>query len=71
MKNDLTNQAACRSQVIMGAVAIGLGLLFLLDNLDIWDFRRAVAFWPTVLIVIGFVKLWIRARRPATCSAAR
>lgn len=57
MRNDLRTKSLS-SQVIMGAVAIGLGLLFLLDNLDIWNFRRAVEFWPTVFIVIGFIKIW-------------
>ena len=45
------------SQVILGAFVVGLGVLFLLDNLDIWDFRRAVSFWPTVFILFGVVKL--------------
>lgn len=57
MRNDLRTKSLS-SQVIMGAVAIGLGLLFLLDNLDIWNFRRAVEFWPTVFIVIGLIKIW-------------
>jgi hypothetical protein len=45
------------SQIILGAFVIGLGVLFLLDNLDILDFHRAFAFWPTVFILLGVVKL--------------
>ncbi len=45
-------------QVIFGVIAIGFGALFLLDNLDIWNFRRFVSFWPMVLIVFGLVKIY-------------
>lgn len=57
MKSDITNRSLS-SQVIMGAIAIAFGIVFLLDNLDIWDFRHAIHFWPTILIVIGLVKMW-------------
>lgn len=46
------------SQVILGIIVIALGLLFLLDNLGIWDFHRAIQFWPMVLIVVGTVKMF-------------
>lgn len=45
------------SQVLLGVMAIALGVLFLLDNLDIIDFRHALPFWPLVLIVVGVVKM--------------
>ena len=45
------------SQVILGVFVIGLGLLFLLDNLNIFAWRRMFSFWPTVFILIGAVKL--------------
>lgn len=57
MKSDVTNRSLS-SQVIMGVIAIAFGIVFLLDNLDIWDFRHAIHFWPTILIVIGLVKIW-------------
>ncbi|HEY0061359.1 MAG TPA: DUF5668 domain-containing protein, partial [Telluria sp.] len=44
-------------QVILGVFVIGIGILFLLDNLNIFDFHRAVSFWPAVFILIGVVKL--------------
>lgn len=45
------------SQVLLGMLAIGLGILFFLDNLDIINFRHALPFWPLILIVVGVVKL--------------
>lgn len=45
------------SQVVLGIMAIGLGILFFLDNLDIINFRHALPFWPLVFIVIGIVKI--------------
>lgn len=57
MKNELRHRNAS-TQVVMGAFAIGLGLLFLLDNFDIFDFHRAIHFWPTIFIVIGLIKLY-------------
>lgn len=45
------------SQVIIGLFVIGIGILFLLDNMDIIDFRAALAFWPTFFILVGVIKL--------------
>ena len=45
------------SQVVLGLLVIFVGLLFLLDNLDILDTRRAVSFWPMLFIIVGTVKL--------------
>jgi TM2 domain-containing membrane protein YozV len=39
------------------ALLIGLGALFLLDNLGIPVFRHVGKFWPILLIVIGVVML--------------
>jgi len=44
-------------QVILGVFTVCIGLLFLLDNLNILDFHRAFSFWPAFFIVIGVVKL--------------
>lgn len=46
------------SQLIVGLLVIAMGVLFLLDNLDIVDFHRAIAFWPMVFIVVGLIKLF-------------
>jgi predicted membrane protein len=45
------------SQLVLGALVIGLGVLFLLDSLNIFSFRLALSFWPTALIVLGVIKL--------------
>jgi predicted membrane protein len=42
----------------MGVLVIAVGVLFLLDNLDILDFRHALSFWPVAFIVGGVLKLF-------------
>jgi predicted membrane protein len=42
----------------MGVLVIAMGVLFLLDNLDILDFRHALSFWPVVFIAAGLLKLF-------------
>lgn len=41
-------------------VLIGLGVLFLLNNLDLLDIRKAARYWPAALIVYGAYLLWER-----------
>ena len=55
MKNERTRSIP--SQVLIGILVVGMGVLFLLDNLDIFDFHRAVAFWPAAFILFGAIKL--------------
>jgi predicted membrane protein len=55
MKNDTSKSIP--SQVILGGFVVVMGVLFLLDNLDIFDFHRAVSFWPAVFVLLGVVKL--------------
>ncbi len=55
MKNERTRSIP--SQVLVGILVAGMGLLFLLDNLNIFDFHRAVAFWPAAFILFGAIKL--------------
>ena len=55
MKTD--TKSSIPSQVIVGILVVGMGVLFLLDNLDIFDFHRAVAFWPAAFILFGVIKL--------------
>jgi hypothetical protein len=57
MKNDASNKTMSR-QVILGVLVIGMGLLFLLDSLSIWDFHRAIQFWPMAFILVGVIKLF-------------
>ncbi|KQY11992.1 hypothetical protein ASD28_05115 [Massilia sp. Root133] len=55
MENN-TNRAS--SQVVLGLLVVGMGVLFLLDNLDILNFRHAIGFWPLAFIVAGCVALF-------------
>lgn len=56
MKNEeTTNRASI--QVVLGILVIAMGVLFLLDNLNILDFRGALRFWPMVFIVVGAAKM--------------
>ena len=41
-------------------VLIGLGVLFLLSNLEIIDMRRLLRFWPALLIVMGVYMIYSR-----------
>lgn len=56
MRHDRT-RGSVPSQVVLGLMVIAMGVLFLLDNLGILEFRRGLAFWPLVFIVAGVVKM--------------
>lgn len=60
MKNEVSNPVNknVSRQVILGVLVIGMGLLFLLDNLNIWDFHDAIHFWPMAFILVGVIKLF-------------
>lgn len=45
------------SQIILGVLVIGLGLVFLLDNLGFISVRHTFRFWPTILIIFGLLKI--------------
>ncbi|MGH9354357.1 MAG: LiaI-LiaF-like domain-containing protein, partial [Terriglobia bacterium] len=49
---------------ISAIVLIGLGFLFLLDNLGVPVFRDTGRYWPVLLIVIGVILLQRRLNRP-------
>jgi len=57
MKNDVRNKSMS-SQIVLGLLVIGMGLLFLFDNLDLIEMHHAIAFWPLVFIIAGVVKLF-------------
>ncbi len=46
-----------QQRLILGAFIIVLGALALLDNLQIFNTRDLIQFWPTVFIVAGAIKL--------------
>ncbi len=45
-------------------VLIALGVIFLLDNLDLLDFSRALRYWPVALIALGAYMLYLRMSTP-------
>ena len=56
MKNEeTTNRVSI--QVVLGILVIAMGVLFLLDNLNILDFHGAIRFWPMAFIVVGAIKM--------------
>lgn len=42
------------------ALLIALGVVFLLNNLEILELRRVLRYWPALLIVLGVYRLYIR-----------
>ena len=44
--------------VLPGLLVITLGIVFLLDNLDLVESGRILRFWPVILIVAGVKYLW-------------
>jgi hypothetical protein len=49
-------------QVLLGLMAIAVGVIFTLDNLEIIDARDYLQFWPVAFVAVGVLKLW-HARR--------
>jgi Domain of unknown function (DUF5668)/B-box zinc finger len=55
-------ESSARSQIPIGAfVLIGLGVLFLLNEMDVLNFDRLWRFWPIVLIALG-IRVLMRRR---------
>jgi hypothetical protein len=52
-----TDTRRASHQVVLGLLVMGMGVLFLLDNLDILDFNHAIGFWPLAFIAAGVVVL--------------
>ena len=55
MQRDPAHRA--RSRSVFGAIASGVGLLALLDNFGLFDFRAIQPYWPLLLVVSGLLKL--------------
>jgi predicted membrane protein len=45
-------------QVLIGLMAIAVGVIFTLDNLEIIDARDYLQYWPVALVAVGALKLW-------------
>lgn len=51
-----------QSQLFIGLIVLIVGVLALVDNLNIFNMRNVLHFWPTVFIVFGAMQL----RQPAS-----
>src|SRR3974377_2233427 len=50
-------------EVILGAASVVIGALLLLDNFDVLDARPFLRFWPLILVVFGFVRIFSSSQR--------
>src|SRR3954463_8337942 len=66
MKNDIrpdgvapsgVTRKSIPSQVFLGLGVIGLGVLFLLDNLGYIEFRDVTRYWPVLVVLFGGAKM--------------
>jgi predicted membrane protein len=56
-------------ELVAGGILIVIGLMFLLDNLDIFETRQFFRFWPTLLIAVGVFKFGTAADAHARVSS--
>ena len=49
-------------QVLVGLMAIAVGVIFTLDNLEIIDARDYLQYWPVAFVAVGVLKLWHASR---------
>ena len=54
------DRADGRSSLLRTVILIALGVVFLLDNLGIFEFRQALRYWPLLLIGLGVYMLYLR-----------
>lgn len=57
MNDNREHVRAFRTGLVPGLIVAGIGVLFLLNNLNIVYVRDWWRFWPVILIAIGFTKL--------------
>ena len=49
------------SGMLFGGLVVVVGLLMLLDNLNIIRFHDLWRYWPLVVVILGLVALWMRS----------
>jgi cell wall-active antibiotic response 4TMS protein YvqF/B-box zinc finger protein len=70
--SSLINMRAGSGRFPAGAVVlIVLGVILLLNTMDILDFRYIVRYWPVVLILIGVYMLWGRLAQSEPAASDR
>ena len=50
------NKSNPKQHIVLGTIIIGIGVLALLDKLNIFPIGQIFNFWPCVFAVIGFFK---------------
>ena len=56
--NDVTRRRVDGSTLFTGLVLIGVGMLFLLDRLDVADFGYVTShYWPLIIVAFGISKI--------------
>src|SRR5262249_37384313 len=53
MNGDTTQRIRISGQLITGLLLASLGVLFMLDNMEIVRAREVLRYWPAVLLIIG------------------
>jgi hypothetical protein len=56
-KSQLNNGWENGHRLIPAVIVIGIGVLFLLNNLNVFYFAEWARYWPVILIALGLVKL--------------
>ena len=56
--------------LVWGVILIAVGVLFLLDQLDINVWNTVWRFWPVILIIWGANKLWLGLKDKNTPAPA-
>ena len=66
------NERSYRSNpgIIPGLIVIGIGLLFLFNNLNIFEIHDLWRYWPVILIAGGLAKLVESPHGPSTAGGA-
>jgi hypothetical protein len=50
---------------------IVLGIIFLLNNLDLFEVERVIRYWPVLLIALGIYMLYVRMSSSSETSSSR
>ncbi len=61
----MDNKLRFSPQIVLGLIIIGIGTLFLLDNLGMVYAEDYLRYWPALLVVYGLVKM-LAPERPAS-----
>jgi hypothetical protein len=64
MAGDPRQRPVISAQLVVGLGVVTLGVLFLLDNMNVLDARDYVRLWPVVFVAIGIAQI-SQARAPA------